>query len=319
MKTERCCGSPIAMVSLTRLVLWTAVLVGIPLFLVLQGEASLMTQIAGGAILLALISILMFSGRSPVPKPSRKKDTVAVEELKDEIELPAPVLELEGASERREGKIQRSRGRVAQPAVPPMPAPPAMPMPPQAEVAPDGEASSLPPMPVMPDDGSQVAARYVAASDPQSELETEIETFVGQRRERRAEIRSKLERKRRMVLAERRAAKVRMWSAVEDGEDLAAILKDPNHGLIVLEEPESPDTSKPQGISYVRIDESRVLKLRMPLEVPEKERPAPPEPEMPELPPLPPPGGMPPPPGLPPMPPPPGMPPMPPPVTSDDA
>ncbi len=111
------------MVSLTRLVVWGAVLMGIPTFLVLQGEASQMTQIAGGSILLALIAILMFSGRSPVLKPPRKKDIVTVEKPRDEIELPAPVLELEGASERREEKIQRSRGRVAQPVAQPMPPP----------------------------------------------------------------------------------------------------------------------------------------------------------------------------------------------------
>ena len=282
---------------------------GIPTFLVLQGEASQMTQIAGGSILLALIAILMFSGRSPVLKPPRKKDIVTVEKPRDEIELPAPVLEIEGASERREEKFQRSRGRVAQPVAQPMPPPPEMPMPPAVETASDGEA--LPPqVKMMPDDGSQVATRFVAESDPQIDEESEVEAFVGDRRLKRAEIRSKIERKRRMDMASRRAAKVGMWSAVEDGEDIAALLKDPNHGLTVLDEPESADSSKPQGVSYVRIDESRVLKIRVPLELPEKKQAAPPAPEIPEtsLPPLPDD-----------MPPPPGMPPMPPPVTPDDA
>ena len=304
------------MVSLTRLVVWGAVLMGIPTFLVLQGEASQMTQIAGGSILLALIAILMFSGRSPVLKPPRKKDIVTVEKPRDEIELPAPVLELEGASERREEKIQRSRGRVAQPVA--QPPPPEMPMPPAVETASDGEALP-PPVQMMPDDGSQVATRFVAESDPQIDEESEVEAFVVDRRLKRAEIRSKIERKRRMDMASRRAAKVGMWSAVEDGEDIAALLKDPNHGLTVLDEPESADSSKPQGVSYVRIDESRVLKVRVPLELPEKKQAAPPVPEISETPPPPLPDDMPPPPGMPPMPPPPGMPPMPPPVTPDDA
>ena len=212
------------MVSLTRLVVWGAVLMGIPTFLVLQGEASQMTQIAGGSILLALIAILMFSGRSPVLKPPRKKDIVTVEKPRDEIELPAPVLELEGASERREEKIQRSRGRVAQPVAQPMPPPPEMPMPPAVETASDGEALP-PPIQMMPDDGRQVATRFVAESDPQIDEESEIEAFVVDRRLKRAEIRSKIERKRRMDMASRRAAKVGMWSAVEDGEDIAALLK----------------------------------------------------------------------------------------------
>ena len=298
------------MVSLTRMVLWAAVLLGIPLFLVLQGEASMVTRVAGGMILLALISILMFSGRSPVPKPPKSK-TVVVEEPGAEFDLPEPVLELEGASERREDKIKRSRGKVAQPV--PEALPPPLPVPPPVAVAEDEGTPALP-VPPVPGDGTVVASRYVAESDPQFGEEAEVEAFVSDRRVKRAEIRSKLVRKRRMDLAERRASKARAWSAVEDGENLAALLKDPEHGLTVLEEPEEVDSSKPQGVSYIRIDDERVLKVRLPLEMPVKESPAPAPPEMP----LPPAEGMPSPPELPPMPPPPGLPPMPPPVTPDD-
>ena len=273
----------------------------------------MVTRVAGGMILLALISILMFSGRSPVPKPPKSK-TVVVEEPGAEFDLPEPVLELEGASERREDKIKRSRGKVAQPVTEALPPP--LPVPPPVAVAEDEGAPALP-VPPIPGDGTVVASRYVAESDPQFGEEAEVEAFVSDRRVKRAEIRSKLVRKRRMDLAERRASKARAWSAVEDGENLAALLKDPEHGLTVLEEPEEVDSSKPQGVSYIRIDDERVLKVRLPLEMPVKESPAPAPPEMPEMP-LPPAEGMPSPPELPPMPPPPGLPPMPPPVTPDD-
>ena len=117
-------------------------------------------------------------------------------------------------------------------------------------------------------------------------------------------------------MAERRAAKARMWSAVEDGEDLAELLKQPDHGMTVLDEPESPDPTKPQGVSYVRIDEERVLRLRIPLEVNPRQVTRSTTEEVvamdDEVTPMPPP------PGMPPMPPPPGMPPMPPPVNSDE-
>jgi hypothetical protein len=295
------------------MVLWAAVLLGIPLFLVLQGEASMITRVAGGTILLALVSILMFSGRSPVPKPPKVK-TVIVEESKAEFDLPEPVLELEGASERREGKIKRSRGKVAQPVAEVMSPP--LPMPAPVSMA-EGEGVPAPPMPPVPGDGNVVASRYVAESDPQSGEEAEVEAYVSDRRVKRAEIRSQLVRKRRMDLAERRASKARAWSAIEDGEDLAALLKDPNHGLTVLEEPEEADTSKPQGVSYIRIDDERILKVRSPLEMPVKKIPKQTSPEVSEMP-LPPPENMPPPPGMPPMPPPPGMPPMPPPVTREE-
>jgi hypothetical protein len=172
-------------------------------------------------------------------------------------------------------------------------------------------------MPPVPGDGTVVASRYVAESDPQSGEEAEVEAYVRDRRVKRAEIRSQLVRKRRMDLAERRASKARAWSAVEDGEDLAALLKDPNHGLTVLEEPEEADTSKPQGVSYIRIDDERILKVKLPLEMLVKKTPAQAPPEVSGMP-LPSPENMPPPPGMPPMPPPPGMPPMPPPVTRED-
>ena len=304
------------MVSLTRLALWIAVLLGIPLFLVLQGDASLVTRVAGGILLLALVSILLFSGRSPVPNPPKIVVEPEVNKKpKVEIDLPDPVLEPEGASDRRENKIKRSRGRSTGPEVVP---PPPMPM--AAPVAAEGEV--LPPaaIPIMPEDGSSVAARYVAEANPQGDFEAEVEEFVGQRRAKRAEIRSRIERKRRMKMAERRAAKARMWSAVEDGEDLADLLKQPDHGMTVLDEPESPDPTRPQGVSYVRIDEERILRLRIPLEVaPRESSRSVKEEEVPE--PVDAPDGMPsmpPPLGMPPMPPPTGMLPIPPPVNPDE-
>ena len=287
-------------------------MLGIPLFLILQGEANLITRVAGGTILLALVSILMFSGRSPVPKPP-KAEIVVVEKPQAEFDLPEPVLELEGASERREDKIKRSRGKVAQPVAEALPPP--MPMPPPVSATED-EGGPTPPMPPVPGDGTVVASRYVAESDPQSGEEAEVEAYVRDRRVKRAEIRSQLVRKRRMELAERRASKARAWSAVEDGEDLAAMLKNPNHGLTVLEEPEEADTSKPQGVSYIRIDDERILKVKLPLEMLVKKTPTQDLSEVSEMP-LPPLENIPPP-GMPPMPPPPGMPPMPPPVTREE-
>jgi hypothetical protein len=298
------------------LVLWIAVILGSLLFLILQGDAGLVTRVAGGVVLLALVSLLMFSGRSPVPRPAKASSTKIVvesdvkKESKVEVDLPEPVLEVESASQRREGKIKRSRGKSPEPVMP-LPAPPVA-MPPPV-VTDDGDVSA--PMPVITED-SNVAARYVAESNPQGDFEAEVEEFVGQRRAKRAEIRSRIERKRRMKMAERRAAKARMWSAVEDGEDLAELLKQPDHGMTVLDEPESPDSTKPQGVSYVRIDEERVLRLRIPLEVNPRQVTRSTTGEVvamdDELPPMPPP------PGMPPMPPPPGMPPMPPPVNSDE-
>ncbi len=316
------------MVSYTRLLLLTLLAVGTPLFLVFQGGMNLGMQIASGTVLLAFLAIFVFSGRQPLPAPP-KVPSISLEEEDEpeEDDLPAPVVELDSVSDKRDEKIRRSRGRVAAPAAPAMPAvpvpppmpgmPPAPPMPapgmPSAPPMPAPAAPAAPMAPPVAGDGENVAQRLVVTQDAQSQMESEIEVFVEERRVKRAEIRGRIERRRRMALAERRAAKVRMWTELEDGEDLGALLNRPDHGLTVIDEPENPDDSAPLGVSYVRIDETRILKLRTLLNVPEKqaEAPAPPEmadpamPAPPGMPPLPPSGDFPPPPGMPGMPPPP--------------
>ena len=64
------------------------------------------------------------------------------------------------------------------------------------------------------------------------------------------------------------AQEVGKWTEVEDGEDLSTLTSIPGHGLAVMYEPEEPDASIPQGISYVRIDDGRVLKIRVSLDAP---------------------------------------------------
>ena len=226
------------------------------------------------------------------------------EEEQEPESAPAPeVVEAE------EQEIRRSRRRIADP----VEESPELPLPPIAMPSPDAPmpAPNMPMPPPMPSpqaptvagDGENVAQRLVVSRDAQSQMETEIEGYVEQQREKRAVIRGKIDRRRRMALAERKAAKVRMWTELEDGEDLGALLNQVDHGLTVIDEEESPDDSSPLGVSYVRIDESRILKIRVPLKIPEKAVSKPAE-ELPKL------DDMPhPPTGLPPMPPPPGMPP----------
>jgi len=254
---------------------------------------------------------LVFSGRRPLPSiPSAP--VVEIEEDEDEVEPDPATEEVEVEQE----EVRRSRRRVAAPVA----APPTLPPPPIAMPSPDAAmpAPSMPMPPPMPSsqeptvagDGENIAQRLVVSRDAQSEMETEIESYVEQQREKRAVIRGKIDRRRRMALAERKAAKVRMWTELEDGEDLGALLNQANHGLTVIEEDESPDDTSPLGVSYVRIDESRILKIRVPLKIPEKvvSKPVEELPEVEDMPPMPPLPG-----GLPPMPPPPGMPPQPPP------
>ncbi|MDP6147579.1 MAG: hypothetical protein QF635_00510 [Candidatus Thalassarchaeaceae archaeon] len=282
------------------------ILFGTPLYLVLQGEMELGMRVASAVVLLALLAVFVYSGRKPIPTVTEIPKVA--EEIEEEI--ATPIIETETVTEQNDESIKRSRGKVAAPAVPapPMPMPPpGSPMPPPMPMPPTGI-----PAPAIMEERGNVAKRLVIDRDAQTEMEAEVESFVKERREKRSEIRERIQRRRRMELAERRAAKVRMWTELEDGEDLGKTLSDPDHGLEVINEPENPDESAPLGVSYVRIDGNRILKIRMPLNVPEKGVE---EEVTPELPDLPPPGlpSMPPPPGPPGMPPPPGPPSMPPP------
>ena len=291
------------MVSYTRLLLLVLLGLGTPIFLLFQGSMNLGQQIAAGTVLLAFLSLFVFSGRKPLPS-TLKSPVVEIEEEEEQESAPAPeVVEAE------EQEIRRSRRRIADP----VEESPGLPLPPIAMPSPDAPmpAPNMPMPPPMPSpqaptvagDGENVAQRLVVSRDAQSQMETEIEGYVEQQREKRAVIRGKIDRRRRMALAERKAAKVRMWTELEDGEDLGALLNQVDHGLTVIDEDESPDDSSPLGVSYVRIDESRILKIRVPLKIPEKAVSKPAE-ELPKLDDMPPPPT-----GLPPMPPPPGMPP----------
>ena len=318
-------GRTDSMPSMIRIIGWFSFIFGFIIFFILQGSLELVPSVASGVVLLSILAVLIFTGNQKIVPPSIPKETptkvsIAVNPV---IDIPTPVNQIESVSEKRDKKLERSRRRSQEKQI----SPPPMPLPAMPPPVPLLSDLGMPPnlnIGVQAVDGTTLAKKLVVTSDAQSEMESEIEAFVDQRRTRQAEIRSTLERKRRMVLAERRAAKARLWTEVEDGEDLAVLLKDPNHGLTIIEEPEIPDESKPLGVSYIRIDNTRILKLKIPLEVENKDKvknnfggisesatlpegiPAPSLPPMPPLPGLPP---MPPPPGLPPMPPPPSLPP----------
>ena len=275
------------MPSMMKLVMLLSLLLGIPIYLIYIVKEGLEFQIAGGIILLSLTSLLLFSGPSPIKPILSQKEHLEnnTNELVNDIELPPPVLENEGANYRREQKIKRSRGRDI--------------------VDEDSESDTIEdeelPQLIEEKDNSndiKIAMPYVASIDPQSEMESEIDIFISQKRLKREELKKKITIERRMELAKRKASKVSNWAEAEDGENISKLLKDPNHGLTILLESEEVDSTIPHGISYVRIDQQRILKVRIPLQITNKniemvtpqlpELPVPPPlPELPGLPPLP--------------------------------
>ena len=147
------------------------------------------------------------------------------------------------------------------------------------------------------------ADEYVVEVSPESVEDADIEMTVSNRRVKHQEIRQRIEKRRRNQLAEIRASTVRMWEQHNEGEDIVGLLQNPQHGLNVIDEPQKPEAGHVYGATFIRLDDSTILKLRTPLdsgfEVVEKKQ------KLPELPGL---DGMP----LPPLPgmelPPPAMP-----------
>ena len=145
-----------------------------------------------------------------------------------------------------------------------------------------------------------VAEAYAVEVSPQSIEDAEIEGRLREKNERDKKIRERIEIRRRGRMAEIRASTARMWEDHAAGEDLLALLAKKGHGQEVLSEPESVESGGIYGATFVRINESHILKIRtslaegfISLSDPEAEDEAPLTLDLPPLP-----GGMP----LPPLP-----------------
>ena len=112
-----------------------------------------------------------------------------------------------------------------------------------------------------------VADEYVVDVSPESVEDADIELTVRDRRERHEAIRERIKRRRMGQMADIRASTARMWEEHASGEDLVALLQTAGHGHTVLVEPEQPEPGHVYGATFVRIDEGRILKLRLPLDV----------------------------------------------------
>ena len=110
------------------------------------------------------------------------------------------------------------------------------------------------------------ADEYVVEVSPESVEDADIEMTVSNRRVKHQEIRDRIEKRRRNQLAEIRASTVRMWEQYNDGEDIIALLQNPDHGLNIIDEPQKPAAGHVYGATFIRIDEEDILKLRTPLD-----------------------------------------------------
>ena len=111
-----------------------------------------------------------------------------------------------------------------------------------------------------------VAGEFVVEVSAESVEDADIEATVKQRRIDHDVVRERIEKRRRGQLAEIRASTAKLWEDQTAGEDVVALLQTPGHGHSVLVEPENPEPGHIYGATFIRIDESRILKLRTPLD-----------------------------------------------------
>ena len=192
---------------------------------------------------------------APTPAPVVETETVApaMEAMAEDEDLPAPVTasSLDGAT-LRERKLAKIAAAEAAAQV----------------AASEAEEAGIEEVVVEVElEEVHVADEFVVDVSPESVEDADIEVTVRDRRERHEAIRERIKRRRMGQMADIRASTARMWEDHASGEDLVALLQTPGHGHSVLVEPEHPAPGHVYGATFVRIDEGRILKLRLPLDV----------------------------------------------------
>ena len=205
--------------------------------------------------------------RRPRPAPVAEAEPAAVveDDEEEEDDLPAPVKadSLDGATLRERKLAKIAAAEAAQAA------------------AGEEAADDVVEIEVEIED-VHVADEYVVEVSPESIEDADIEMTVSDRRQRHEAIRERIKRRRMGQMADIRASTARMWEEHTAGEDLVALLQTAGHGHTVLNEPEHPAPGHVYGATFVRIDEARILKLRLPLDT-GFEKVGPTEPEVPKL------------------------------------
>jgi len=263
--------------------------------------SSLKDEVGWGLVASIIFASLVFISATGTPQPKRTQRTrtpavAAVEEADEEeedtgLDIPEAVTEepMDGATlrERKLAKIQAAEAKKAAALAA------------LAEDSDDDEEELVEVTMEMED--VHTADEFVVEVSAESVEDADIEATVKQRRITHEAVRERIEKRRRGQLAEIRASTAKLWEDQTAGEDIVALLQTPGHGHTVLVEPENPEAGHIYGATFVRIDESRILKLRTPLDsgfeqVKKEEAPSLPvllDPDGKPLPPLPLPGGLP--------------------------
>lgn len=240
----------------SRLIVFILLIGAILGFFLLQADLDENSRwgLVGTILILAIIWVYLGDGPKPANRPGVQGTATPIKVKKIEevsVDIPEVVTkdELDGAS-LRERKL--------------------------AKVAASKQASEDAQITVEPDDDLEevtvlieevhVAGEYVVEASPQSIEDANIAAHIQEKRDRHSRIRARIEERRRDQMAEIRASTAKMWEEHSSGEDLVGLIQTENHGHNILIEPAEAEAGHVYGATLVRVDESSILKLRVPLD-----------------------------------------------------
>ena len=240
----------------SRLIVFILLIGAILGFFLLQADLDENSRwgLVGTILILAIIWVYLGDGPKQVNRPGVQGTATPIKVKKIEevsVDIPEVVTkdELDGASlrERKLAKVAASK-QASEDA--------------QITVEPDDDLEEV----TVSIEEVHVAGEYVVEASPQSIEDANIAAHIQEKRDRHSRIRARIEERRRDQMAEIRASTAKMWEEHSSGEDLVGLIQTENHGHNILIEPAEAEAGHVYGATLVRVDESSILKLRVPLD-----------------------------------------------------
>ena len=240
---------------MSRLVVFLLLIGDIIVFFTMQNEFDDNGRwaIVGSILLFAIIWVYLGDGPQKAKPRNRqpRSMTKTSSKSKESIDIPEVVVkdELDGASlrERKMAKVAANKHVEDEDMV---------------TVDPDDDLEEI----AVTIEEVHVADEFVVEVSPQSIEDANIAAHIKDKNEHHDRIRVRIEERRRGQMAEIRASTAKMWEDHSAGEDLVGLIQSEGHGQEILIEPATAEAGHVYGATLVRINESTILKLRVPLD-----------------------------------------------------
>lgn len=241
--------------NISRLVVFLLLVGDILVFFTMQNEFDENGRwaLVGSALLLAIIWVYLGDSKKKEQsvRKARPVASSSISTKEDSVDIPEIVVsdEMDGASlrERKMAKVAASKHVDEEDMV---------------TVDPDDDLEEI----QVTVEEVHVADEYVVEVSPQSIEDANIAAHIKNKKEQHDRIRVRIEERRRGQMAEIRASTAKMWEDHSAGEDLVGLIQSEKHGHNILIEPATAEAGHVYGATLVRINDSTILKLRIPLD-----------------------------------------------------